>query len=184
MVGGNAETHEQISSTFSLPLPAALPKIGKQTAGSFAADLMVPTFMGVTSGSAIRRTPLAAAIAITIVAVASGAQQPPDHTEVTVREVLEGYKTALASLDADAVKKVQPSIDVENLRRAFKEMRTLDVTIDTVKVLSSDASTARVSCRVSQTLTPKAGSKRSTVVTRVMRLRRSDAGWVIDSFER
>jgi hypothetical protein len=124
-------------------------------------------------------------IAMLIVSVsASVASQAPDRTETTVREVLQQYSTALASLDAEAVKKVQPSIDVESLKKAFREMRTLDVAIDAVKVLSSEPSMARVSCRVTQTLTPKAGSKRSTAVTRVMRLRRLDSGWVIDSFER
>lgn len=112
------------------------------------------------------------------------ADQATDRTELIVRDVLQQYSTALQSLDAEAVKKVQPSIDVESLKRAFKEMKTLDVAIDAVKVLSSETSTARVSCRVSQTLTPRAGAKRSTAVTRVMRLRRLDSGWVIDSFER
>jgi len=112
------------------------------------------------------------------------AGQSTDRTEVMVREVLLQYSTALASLDADAVKKVQPSIDAESLKRAFREMKALDVAIDTIKVLSSEPSMARVSCRVTQTLTPKAGSKRSTAVTRVLRLRRVETGWVIDSFER
>ena len=131
-------------------------------------------------GSAIMRV-----MAVLMVSASAGfANQAADRTEITVREVLQLYSTALASLDAEAVKKVQPSIDVENLRKAFREMKTLDVAIDNVKVLSSDASTARVSCRVSQTLTPKAGSRRSTVVTRVLRLRRLENGWVIDAFER
>jgi hypothetical protein len=112
------------------------------------------------------------------------AGQSTDRTEVIVREVLLQYSIALASLDADAVKKVQPAIDAESLKRAFREMKALDVAIDTIKVLSSEPSMARVSCRVTQTLTPKAGSKRSTAVTRVLRLRRLDTGWVIDSFER
>jgi hypothetical protein len=112
------------------------------------------------------------------------AGQSTDRTAVIVREVLLQYSTALASLDADAVKKVQPSIDAESLKRAFREMKALEVAIDTIKVLSSEPAMARVSCRVTQTLTPKAGSKRSTAVTRVLRLRRLDTGWVIDSFER
>jgi hypothetical protein len=131
-------------------------------------------------GSAIVRV-----AAVLVVSASAGfANQAGDRTESTVREVLQLYSTALASLDAEAVKKVQPSIDVENLRKAFREMKTLDVAIDNLKVWSSDASTARVSCRVSQTLTPKAGSRRSTVVTRVLRLRRHENGWVIDAFER
>jgi hypothetical protein len=63
-------------------------------------------------------------------------------------------------------------------------MRELKVTIGDVRVLSTDRATARVSCRVTQTLTPKAGSKQTTTVTRVMRLRREADSWVIDAFER
>ena len=104
--------------------------------------------------------------------------------ETAVRDTLQRYSAALESLDADAVKKVQPSIAADSLAKAFKDMRELKVAIDTVRVLSLDGTTARVSCRVTQTLTPKAGSKRTTAVTRVMRLRRNAEAWVIDGFER
>jgi hypothetical protein len=104
--------------------------------------------------------------------------------ETGVRDTLQRYSAALESLDADAVKKVQPSIAADSLAKAFKDMRELKVAIDTVRVLSLDGTTARVSCRVTQTLTPKAGSKRTTAVTRVLRLRRNADAWVIDGFER
>ena len=110
--------------------------------------------------------------------------QSAEQIEADARELLRRYSTALETLDADAVKKLQPSIDVDNLKKAFREMRELNVTIDTIKVLSVDSALARVSCRVSQTLTPKAGSKQTTAVTRVLRLRRAQDGWVIDAFER
>ena len=95
-----------------------------------------------------------------------------------------GYSAALESLDANAVKKVQPSILTDNLARAFKDMRELKVVINEVRVLSVDGTTARVSCRVMQTLTPKVGSKQATAVTRVIRLRRNSDAWVIEGFER
>jgi choline dehydrogenase-like flavoprotein len=123
-------------------------------------------------------------VIVLIVSAATTAGQVDERTDANARDVLQQYATALASLDAEAVKKVQPSIDVESLRRALRDMKTLEVVIDSIKVLSSDASAARVSCRVNQTLTPKAGSKRSTVVMRVVRLRRVNNTWVIDSFER
>ena len=104
--------------------------------------------------------------------------------EAGVRETLQKYSAALESLDAKAVKKVQPSIPIENLTKAFKDMRELKVDIDAVRVLSMDGAAARVSCRVTQTLTPKVGSKQTTAVTRVMRLRREADSWVIDGFER
>ena len=104
--------------------------------------------------------------------------------ETGVRDTLQRYSAALESLDAKAVKKVQPSIPVDNLAKAFKDMRELKVAIDAVRVLSTDGATVRVSCRVTQTLTPKVGSKQTTTVTRVMRLRRDADVWVIDGFER
>ena len=111
-------------------------------------------------------------------------QTPPPAAEAGVRETLQKYSAALESLDAKAVKKVQPSIPVENLTKAFNDMRELKVDIDAVRVLSMDGAAARVSCRVTQTLTPKVGSKQTTAVTRVMRLRREADAWVIDGFER
>ena len=141
--------------------------------------------------SAGRMSEISGRMRTTVVALAAGlliatvsAEQPPEKIEADVREVLQQYSAALESLDADAVKKLQPSIDADSLKKAFKEMRELDVVIDNVKVLSVDASVVRVSCRVSQTLTPKAGSRRTTAVTRVLRLRRVQAVWVIDAFER
>lgn len=104
--------------------------------------------------------------------------------EIAVGEALERYSTALESLDADSVKKVQPAIDVDSLRKAFKEMRALEVTIAELKVLSTEAAIVRVSCKVTQTLTPKAGSKQTTAVNRVVRLKKQEAGFVIDAFER
>jgi hypothetical protein len=82
------------------------------------------------------------------------------------------------------VKKVQPSVPTETLAKAFKDMRELKVAIDAVRVLSIDGTSARVSCKVTQTLTPNVGSKRTTAVIRVMRLKRNADAWVIDGFER
>jgi hypothetical protein len=120
-----------------------------------------------------------------LVLLAAGlGQAPAAAAETGVRDALQRYAAALESLDANAVKKVQPSLPADNLAKAFKDMRELKVTIDSVRVLSIDGATARVSCRVTQALTPKAGSKQNTAVTRVMRLRRNPDGWVIDGFER
>jgi hypothetical protein len=107
-----------------------------------------------------------------------------DAADAAVRETLQRYSTALESRDAEAVRKVHPSIPAESLAKAFKDMRELKVVIDAIRVLSIDGIIARVSCRVTQTLTPKAGAKRTSEVTRVVRLRRLDQSWVIDSFER
>jgi hypothetical protein len=130
----------------------------------------------------VRSAVVVVALCVCIATLAFG--QAADRIEADARGLLDQYSAALESLNAEAVKKLQPSIDLETLKKAFKEMRALDVTIDNIKMLSVDATLARVSCRVSQTLTPKAGSKQTTAVTRVLRLRRAQTGWVIDAFER
>ncbi len=119
-----------------------------------------------------------------VVFAAGLSQAQATGADVGVREMLQRYSAALESLDPEAVKKVQPSIPVDSLAKAFKDMRELKVAIDGVRILSVDGATARVSCRVSQTLTPRVGARRTTAVTRVMRLRRESDVWVIDSFER
>ena len=113
-------------------------------------------------------------------------QPPPDQPQIEAADQgsPQQYSAALESLDADQVKKIHPSVDVEGLKRAFREMRELKVDIDNVRVLSTEGAVARVSCRVTQTLTPKAGAKQTTAVTRVLRLRRQEAVWLIDGFER
>jgi hypothetical protein len=116
--------------------------------------------------------------------VVSAAQNPSPAAEADVRDALQRYTAALESLDVSAVRKIQPSIPADSLAKAFRDMRELDVTIDMVRILSFDGATARVSCRVMQTLTPRAGAKRTTTVTRVMRLKRTPDLWIIDGFER
>lgn len=117
-------------------------------------------------------------------AAQSGGGQSASQDDAGIRDLLKQYASALERLDADAVKKVQPSIEVENLRKAFREMRALNVTIEDIRILAADSAVARVSCKVNQTLTPKAGNKQTTAVTRVMRLRRQVGSWIIESFER
>jgi hypothetical protein len=109
---------------------------------------------------------------------------PQTPMDASARDALQQYSMAYESLDADQVKKIWPAIDVEGLRRAFREMRELKVTIDNVKVLSTEGAIARVSCRVTQVLTPRAGARQTTAVTRVVRLKRLEGSWVIDNFER
>jgi hypothetical protein len=115
---------------------------------------------------------------------AQGAAPGVSPVEVGIREALRQYSTALENLDADAVKRVQPAIELEALKKAFREMKSLKVAIEDVRVLTAGDDAARVSCRVTQTLTPKAGSKQTTAVTRVLRLRRQVGAWTIELFER
>jgi hypothetical protein len=104
--------------------------------------------------------------------------------DLSVRETLQQYSAAYESLDAERVKKIHPAIDLETLKSTFRNMRELKVTIDSVKVLSSDGTITRVSARIMQVLTPRAGTKQTTNITRVFRLRKQESAWLIDGFER
>lgn len=104
--------------------------------------------------------------------------------DAPIKDALQQYATAYESLDAEQVKKIWPAVDVEKLRRAFGDMRELKLGIDSVRVLSTDGATARVSARVMQTMVPKAGVKEASTVTRVFRLRKQEAVWLIEGFER
>ena len=134
------------------------------------------------AGSA--RTAPVARLAAAAPQAAAGAATAAGAADAGVRDALHRYSTALESLDVEAVKKIQPSIPADSLAKAFKEMRELKVVIEDVRVLSISGTAARVSFRVTQTLTPKAGSKQTTAVTRVMRLRQESGSWVVEGFER
>jgi hypothetical protein len=120
------------------------------------------------------------------ITVAAAGQAPSSGRPVdpALRETLSQYASAFRSLDAAAVKRVQPSANIASLQSAFNEMRSLDVDIDEITMLSEDSTATRISCRVRQTLTPKAGSRKSIEVVRVVRLRKQNTAWVIDAFER
>lgn len=132
-------------------------------------------------GRTLRRAIIAAACGLVACGVSARAQPA---VAAAAAALLLQYSTALEGLDADAVKKVQPSADVATLKNAFRQMRSLEVDIDEIVVLSATDTTARVSCRVRQTLVPRAGSKQTTTVTRVVRLKRQPDAWLIETFER
>jgi hypothetical protein len=107
------------------------------------------------------------------------------QVEAAAKDLFQEYAAAYESLDAERVKKIQPAMDLALLRRAFRDFREMKLTIDDIKVLTLDGPIARVSIRVTQVVTPKAGARQSPdIVTRVVRLRKQEAIWLIDGFER
>lgn len=107
------------------------------------------------------------------------------QVEAAAKELFQEYAAAYEALNADRVKKIQPSMDLALLRSAFRDFREMKLSIDNIKVLTVDGPIARVSIRVTQVVTPKAGAKPNPEVnTRVVRLKRQEAVWLIDGFER
>jgi hypothetical protein len=142
--------------------------------------------VGVWAAALLLSLPLRAQVPPAKPTPPSAPPPPPAQSPIEgpIREALQQYAAAMESLDADQVRKTYPSVDVEGLRRALRDMRELKVTIDSVKVLSVEGPVARVSFRVNQIAIPKAGRKETSTVTRVFRLRKQEAVWVIDGYER
>jgi flavin-binding protein dodecin len=131
-----------------------------------------------------RAAPILLTCALAVMRSEPFAQTPTPSAEAAVRQTLQRYAAAMESLDVAEVKKVQPTIPADNLARAFRDMRELKVTIDEVRLLAVDGARARVSCRVTQLLIPRVGTRQMTAVTRVILLRKETELWVIDGFER
>ena len=107
----------------------------------------------------------------------------PQDAETAVRDSLQRYAAALESLDASAVKKIQPSIAADTLAKAFRDMRELKVVIDAVRVISLDDAAARVSCKVRDAHAQSRIHPNNRGHPRGAHAREA-AGWVIDAFER
>jgi serine/threonine protein kinase len=112
----------------------------------------------------------------------AAAESSPVSAEDQVRGVLDDYRQAYESLDAAAVRRVQPSLtdgQVEELRRAFEQYDAYRITITDIKLnLAGDKAT--VSCRVARRLDPKAGRSQSDTRPTVFHLeKRGGTSWVI-----
>jgi hypothetical protein len=107
---------------------------------------------------------------------------PPVDEAAAVRSVIGRYVRAWESLDAAAVQAVQPKVDVQALRRAFRGFRTLQMTMSDCDVrVQGDAATAV--CRRSQRIVPEVG-RQLTDNSRVrFRFHRAGGGWVIDGID-
>lgn len=111
-------------------------------------------------------------------ALVRGAQ---DETQQLLR-VLQRYKNAYESLDANGVAEVYPSVDVERLKTAFGQFSSMDyealVHVDGVRI---DGNTATVRVTESMRPTSKTVRAQSTSTTAVFTMRRSGTSWTIQS---
>jgi serine/threonine protein kinase len=101
--------------------------------------------------------------------------------DVAVHGVLDAYRQAYESLDAAAVRRVQPTLtdsQVSELRRAFEQYNAYAITITDIKLnLAGDKAT--VTSRVARRLDPKAGRSQSDTRATVFHLEKRGGAWVI-----
>jgi Protein kinase domain len=110
------------------------------------------------------------------------ASPPAQSTSVSEREAilatLREYAAAYESLNAEAVRRVFPSIDVARLAARFRDLRAQQVAM-TNEQISIDGTTAVVRCKVRQAYTPRVGSGGSQTVDAEFRLQKIGGRWLI-----
>ncbi|HLA79787.1 MAG TPA: protein kinase [Vicinamibacteria bacterium] len=100
-----------------------------------------------------------------------------------VRGVLEEYRTAFESLNADAIQAVQPSADVAALKANFGAVTAYNVRMQVRSIAFEGPSLARASCLMTYSPVPKPSGKFPPVPT-VFHLRRSGEVWLIEKIVR
>lgn len=116
------------------------------------------------------------------------AAAPPNAAlaeESSIRGVLDAYKAAYESMDANAVHRVQPSLSADQLamlQKTFGDYRSYSVEIGDVNITLA-GTRATVACRVTRRFDPKAGRAAGNTVPTVFHLSKDGGSWVITRVE-
>jgi tetratricopeptide (TPR) repeat protein len=100
-----------------------------------------------------------------------------------VRGVLEEYRTAFESLNAEAIRAVQPAVDAGALQANFSAVTAYSVKMQVQSLTFDGPSVARANCLMTYSPVPKPSSKIPPVLT-VFHLRRSGEVWLIEKIVR
>jgi hypothetical protein len=106
---------------------------------------------------------------------------PAPDERSTVLATLARYRAAYESLDANAVAQVFVGVDRQELRRAFRQYKSMSVQIDTSGCETSiDGDRATATCNVTRVIHPKAGESVSRSQREVFHLRRAQQSWIVE----
>lgn len=100
-----------------------------------------------------------------------------------VRGVLEEYRTAFESLNAEAIRAVQPGVDAGALQANFSAVTAYNVKMQVQSLAFDGPSLARANCLMTYSPVPKPSGKIPPVPT-VFHLRRSGEVWLIEKIVR
>lgn len=103
---------------------------------------------------------------------------PMPNAEQGVREALRRYEAAYESLDAQGVKRILPSVNVQELAKAFAAYKAYDMTVE-VGQIDVQGLTARATCVVKRSFTPKVGRGASLTAKSVFRLEKVGGDWIV-----
>jgi hypothetical protein len=104
--------------------------------------------------------------------------------EGAVKAVLERYRTAYSTLDANGARGVWPSVDVRALTRAFDQMESQAIRFDRCDVAVSD-NRANATCSGDASYVPKVGNRSTRTTSRQwnFELRRNGDRWIISEVQ-
>jgi len=131
--------------------------------------------------------PPATAPPVTLPAAAPPTSMSPaqmDAARKAIRGVLEEYRSAVETRNADYLRRVAPGVDHEALRSAFAAVASMEVKIEVKDVsVSQGGETATAICLVTYTPKPKPAGRIAPTPT-TFRLRRSGNVWIIEDVAR
>ena len=98
--------------------------------------------------------------------------------EPAILATIAAYASAYTRLDAASVKRLYPSVNEQELRRAFSDLKSQQVSIQGQRiVVNSDKAT--VTCVQVTSLVPKAGISHSDSRQTVFQLEKLNGAWII-----
>ena len=107
-----------------------------------------------------------------------------DAARKAIRGVVEEYRSAVETRNADYLRRLAPGVDHEALRAAFAAVASMEVKIEVKDVnVSPNGDTATASCLVTYMPKPRPAGRISPVPT-TFRLRRSGNVWIIEDVSR
>jgi len=149
------------------------PKPATTTAIPVPATTTIPQQVPVTS-----TTPLATTSVAPLPPPQPPQPPPPVSEEPAIRAILSAYAQAFSALDADAVRRLHPTVNQDALRRGFRDMKSQRVQIQDPQIQVA-GSTATVSCTIVTAVVPRVGSAQTNSRQTQLKLEKRGDGWVI-----
>jgi hypothetical protein len=102
--------------------------------------------------------------------------------ESDIQETLARYQAAYRALDVSAIRSVFPSVDVAQLQRTFRGLRTINVDLRQMSVSRNGSDQAVVRCLAQWTYVRESSKvERTPPQSMTFTMRRVGSGWLIES---
>jgi serine/threonine protein kinase len=175
------------AATAPLPPPEPVPPVAKRDISSAPADRPAPPAPP-SAGPPTSDKPAPVALPATLVPSAPVSADGRDSRAsdvAAIQETLRRYADAYGSRDVAAVKKVLPSLSVQQLRgleKDFSDYRSYSVEIAEPHI-SVDRETAVATSQVTRSFVTRSGVAGGHTMATTFRLRKIDGSWLIERLE-